>query len=311
MKKAIKALGIGAVSAYALCTAVDEVLFNRKLTPSPKISRKVSACDTEHLGTYLEENLKWVENYGYERHFIVSDRGERLVGYFMKAKGESNRFVFCAHGYRSYAKKEFAAVIQYYLANGINVFMIDHVASGESEGKYCTFGFNEKKDCLKWLYYMNETFGSDIEIILHGVSMGGATVCMLSGDPNLPKNVKAVISDCGFSLATEFFSHKLSKMGIKGKVLVDLVNLTSKINHGIDFKKIAPIEEVKKAKLPFLFIHGEKDNLVPSYMARELYEACASDKKTLLIIENADHAQAYFKDKQKYESVLKEFLENI
>ena len=316
-KKAGTILGILAGSAvaatavgYAGCVAIDEILFNRKLVPSAEISQKISGCDTSHLGDFLQNNLKWVEDYGYEKHYINSDRGEKLTGYLMKSEKESKAYVFCAHGYRSYGKKEFCGVAQFYLKNGINVFFPDHVASGESEGTHCTFGHYETIDCLKWLCYMNETFGNDIVLMLHGVSMGCATVTMMGARAELPSNVKAIVADCGYSTAKELFKFKLNALGVKKtSLLIEAVNLVNKQHLGFDFEKLSPLDAVKCMKLPILFIHGAKDGLVPSYMVNDLYEACNSEKKELLIVENADHAQSFMVGRELYEEKLGRFIE--
>lgn len=303
-------VGVAAV-AYGTLTLIDELLFNRKMELPTGISRKISGCDASHLESFLENNLRWVEEYGYERHFLISDRGERLIGYLLKAENDSKTYAFCAHGYRSYGKKEFAAVAQYYLSRGINVFFPDHIASGESEGTHCTFGYHEKEDCMKWLYYLNETFGDDIKILLHGVSMGSATVCMMSERADLPKNVKAIISDCGYTTALKLFEFKTAAMGVKATSLIKAVNAVSKINHGVDLSKLEPVESVKKAILPMFFIHGRADGLVPCYMGEHLYLACGSEDKELMIIEDADHAQAYFKDAETYKARVGAFIDRV
>ena len=59
-------------------------------------------------------------------------------------------------------------------------------------------------------------------------------------------------------------------------------------------------EEVKKARSPILFIHGDADTFVPCSMVYELWGACASPKE-LLVIEGASHAEAYYKDSRRYE----------
>lgn len=298
-------------AGYGVCCLADEVLFNRKLVPSTEISQKISGCDNSHLGEFLTNNLQWVEEYGYEKHYILSDRGEKLTGYLMKAKKESDFYVFCAHGYRSYGKKEFCGVAQYYLQRGINVFFPDHVASGESEGTHCTFGYNETIDSLKWLDYINETFGHNITLMLHGVSMGSATVMLMSSRKDLPKNVKAIVADCGFTAATELFAYKLKALGVsKGAFLIKGVNFANKKRLGFDFEELRPIDSVKKAKVPMFFIHGEKDALVPSYMAKELYSACGSEHKQLFVVEGADHAQSFMIGREEYEKRLGAFLDN-
>lgn len=314
MKKCTKLiLGAAGVAAagYGVCTLIDELLFNKKLVLPESVGAKFSGCDMSHLRELLTNNLKWVEDYGYEKHYMVSDRGEHLVGYLLKAKEPSDIYVFGAHGYRSYGKKEFCGFAQYYLSRGINVFFPDHIASGESEGTHCSFGYHEREDCLKWLGYMKDTFGEDIKIILHGVSMGSATVCMMSGRDALPENVKFTVADCGFTTAKALFKFKMDALKIPDCGLLRGVNFANKMNHGFDFRDIEPVESVKNAKVPMLFVHGKEDNLVPAFMAQELYEACASEYKDILIVEGADHAQAHVNGKQEYELKIDEFIEKF
>lgn len=68
--------------------------------------------------------------------------------------------------------------------------------------------------------------------------------------------------------------------------------------------------EVKKAKVPILFIHGSADTFLPCSMCDEIYENCASPKKKL-IIEGASHAVSYYKDTAAYENALDEFIGGI
>ncbi len=298
-------------ASYGVCTLIDEMLFNKNLIMPTEINAKFSGCDMSHLGELLANNLRWVEEYGYEKHYIMSDRGEGLVGYLMKAKEPSDVYVFGAHGYRSYGKKEFCGFAQYYLSRGVNVFFPDHVASGESEGTHCSFGYYEKEDCMKWLKYMTDHFGKDIKIILHGVSMGSATVCMMTGRNDLPENVRFTVADCGFTTAKDLFAFKMKGLGIPDFGLLKGVNFAHRLNHGFDFREVAPIESVIYAKVPMLFVHGKEDNLVPSYMAKELFDNCGSEYKDILIVEGADHAQAHVDGKQEYEDKIDEFIEKF
>lgn len=313
MKKLIKVTsalaGITAAAAYGVFTLFDEVLFNRSLTPPEGVGQKISGCDNSHLGEFLQNNLKWIEEYGYERHFMYSDRGERLTGYLMKAEKESDIYLFGVHGYRSTGKREFSKFVQYYLNKGINVFLVDHIASGESEGNFCTFGYYEKEDCMKWLSYMTENFGKDIRIILHGVSMGSATVCMMSGREDLPENVKMIVADCGFNRATDFFRFKGKDMGVKKPDgAVKFLDFVNKTNRGFSFEDIRPFDEVKKAKVPMLFAHGKEDKLVPVYMCCELYSVCGSEYKDIVLVDGADHAQAFIKGAEEYQAKLDKMM---
>ena len=56
-----------------------------------------------------------------------------------------------------------------------------------------------------------ERLGEDCGLMLHGISMGAATVLMSTG-LELPEQVKAAVSDCAFTSAWEVFSHVLRSM---------------------------------------------------------------------------------------------------
>ena len=315
MKKAITALAVGGAltgAAYGALSFAGDLLFKRGCEPPAGFTEKLVDCDKEHLGDYLQKNLRWVESYGYDRHFMISDRGEKLVAYHLRPEKESKVFVFAAHGYRSYGKKEFCGVGQYYIERGYNLFMVDHVASGESEGNYCTFGYNEAKDCLKWLSYMKETFSEDIKIILHGVSMGAATVMLMNSSGLLPENVKMTVADCGFTRGSELFAYRINMIDrrIPAKALVKVWNNINKGRTGFDIFEVEPVNAVKKAEKPMLFIHGEKDGLVPCFMVYELYESCGSEHKELMVIADADHAQSYMVGKEKYTGTLGSFIDS-
>ena len=164
---------------------------------------------------------------------------------------------------------------------------------------------------MKWLQYMIDHFGSDIKIILHGVSMGSATVCMMSGRNNLPSNVKFTVADCGFTTAKALFRFKLSDLKVPDVGLIKGVDIANKINHGFSFDSIEPVESVKNARVPMLFVHGKEDNLVPSFMAQELYDNCSTPDKDILLVDGADHAQAHVNGKEEYEQKLDEFIEKF
>lgn len=134
---------------------------------------------------------------------------------------------------------------------------------------------------MQWLKFMTDTFGSDIQIILHGVSMGCATVMMMSGNPDLPKNVKFTVADCGYTSPWAEFDYQLKNAHVPTSPLLDGANFFNKHIAKYDFKKVDAVESVSHAQVPMLFIHGTKDDFVPTYMVHELYDACSTDKDLL------------------------------
>ena len=80
---------------------------------------------------------------------------------------------------------------------GFTVLMPGLRGHGESTGHYIGMGWHNRLDMLRWI---DEIVRDDpeAEIVLFGISMGGATVMMTSGEA-LPPNVKVIVEDCGYT----------------------------------------------------------------------------------------------------------------
>lgn len=68
------------------------------------------------------------------------------------------------------------------------------------------------------------------------------------------------------------------------------------------------IDQVKKCKLPMLFIHGDNDDFVPSWMVKPLYQAKPQPKE-LYIAKGSKHAQSLIDHPQEYAARVKDFVE--
>ena len=251
---------------------------------------------------------KWFKEQSLIEFTRTNEENHALKAYFLPAENDSKKFVFLSHGYRSNARDEFGRFTKFYHDNGINVFMVDHQAAGQSEGGLITFGQREARDGLEWLDFMIDTFGDDIEIFLHGISMGCATVTAMTGSDTLPENVKFTVADCGYTSMIDEFKSNLDKAHVPAFPLLNAVAVIHRAATGMSIKEAAPIDMIKNAKVPVLFIHGATDDFVPTTMVFELYEACPGEKD-LLIVDDAEHAESYKKDPASYEAKVKEFMD--
>ena len=186
--------------------------------------------------------------------------------------------------------------------------IINQRASGESEGRVITFGINERRDCHSWVNYAIEHFGSDVKLIIGGVSMGAATVMMAAGDP-LPENVICVLADCGYSSAEEIIKKVVKEMHLPVKLLYPFIKLGASLYGKFDLEETSPMEAMKKCKLPVVFVHGDADDFVPYEMSVRLYNECISDKKELITIPGAGHGLAFPADQDGYVNRLNEIKE--
>ena len=85
-----------------------------------------------------------------------------------------------------------AGFVHKFYTLGYNILAVDARAHGDSEGTKIGMGWPERMDIIKWINLIL-SWEPNARIVLHGVSMGAATVLMASGE-DLPGNVKAVIA---------------------------------------------------------------------------------------------------------------------
>ena len=169
-----------------------------------------------------------------------------------------------------------------------------------------TFGIREHMDCLKWIEFMIEHFGSDVKIILTGISMGASTVLMAAGK-ELPENVIGVLADCGFNSAKSIMYEVIRGMGLPPVLCYPFVKLGAKLFGHFDLDSYSAEEAMKTCKVPVIFFHGEADDFVPSWMSQANYEAC-STRKELVLIPGAGHGLSYPVNPELYLSSLSDFF---
>lgn len=312
MNKKILALS-AATGAVAACTAAVHgylnIMGSEKIPDGiiKRIADRKSDITFDELGEYTKENARWVHSQSIENIDLKTTHNYTVKGYLLKAQKPSKVFVVFAHGYRSSHDGDPINFQRFYYEKGFNFLSFDHTAAGESEGNYVGFDYFESQDTEEWIDYLVNRFGDDIEIILHGVSMGGATVCQMAS--TVPEQVKFIVSDCAYTGALDEFDSVIKSTGIKrtGGIL-RIFNAMNRAFAGFDLELTDVRDSVKSSKVPMLFVHGSKDDFVPTKMGYELYDLCTAPKD-LFIADGAEHAQSIMIDKEGYENKLSQFIE--
>lgn len=199
-----------------------------------------------------------------------------------------------------------------YLFNriGYNVLQPDNRAAGDSEGKYLTYGFDEKRDVLSWVDFVKKDSALNKNIVLYGASMGAATVLQFL-QLKVPSEVKGVIADSSYSNTTDESNYVTKKqLKIPAKPLVGLVSMWSKIVCGFSYKEASPIDCVGGKHVPILFIRGLADKTVPPEMSQDLFDA-ATQPKYLATFPKGAHIRSLESDPKRYNQVINEFLDKL
>ncbi|HLR02707.1 MAG TPA: alpha/beta hydrolase [Virgibacillus sp.] len=249
----------------------------------------------------------WTRDQDFETWDMTSDDGLDLKGYYLEADEPTDKTVILAHGYLGNAS-DMGLFGQYYHDTlGYNIFMADARGHGDSGGDYIGFGWDDRLDYVDWVDRVIDELGPDTEIVLHGVSMGAATVLMASGE-ELPDNVKAIVADSPYTSVYDMFAYQMKRMfHIPDIPVLPSTSIVTQLRAGYSLKEASALEQVKKADVPILYIHGEADTFVPTDMSQELYENTKSEAE-LMTIPNAGHGEGYVIAENKYIDKLNRFL---
>lgn len=254
-----------------------------------------------------EEGKEWCRQQNMQDCYIQSRDGLRLHGYYLPAKN-AKRFVLLCHGYKGSGFGDFANTARFLHENNCNLLFIDQRCCGASQGEYITFGAMEQYDVQKWAYYIALRNKDKLPIYLYGESMGAASVLMASGH-RLPKEVKGLISDCGFrsmgaqvrDMAANWFH--LNHIGS----LLFRLNFFCNTFAGFRMDEADTTEAMKRNRRPILFFHGSRDTYVDPKNTRYNYFLCRAPKE-LVMIPGARHLCSAYVEPELYREKMLNFF---
>ncbi len=247
----------------------------------------------------------------------------------------SNKWVVLVHGFMMNGQAMADAVGQMYLEQGFNILAPDLRGFGKSEGSVA-MGYLESLDVWDWLTYLNQQYPNNCdEIVVHGVSLGGATTVFLSGlqvdgQSIKDKHVMGLIEDCGYTSMTGIVKDMLAsnnnntsltakQLGISDKT--DLSGITSTVEDTVIKKLIMNVVDVgltdanydelsnnlnslNRCTVPILIVHGTKDSTVPFKNSTEIYNAAISNK-------NIPYVQRFVAEGEQHAFIILGSKENV
>ena len=252
-----------------------------------------------------ENSEKWSEAIQQKQVEVKANDNITLRGTEYLNQEETNKWAIILHGYRS-NPSSVLTIGEHFSEKGYNVLIPSMRACADSEGEYVGMGWLDKEDLKCWINLIIEE-NKNAEIILHGSSMGAATVLMASGD-ELPANVKNIIADSGYTSVWDIFaSEAKARFNLPEFPVLNMFQIVANRKAKYDIKEASSLEQVKKSKTPILFIHGDKDDFVPEYMCEKLYDA-TNCKKEKIIIHGAGHTDGKYREPEKYYNTIFDWI---
>ena len=261
----------------------------------------------DHNGDKLRDNEKWLDKESnYTENYIESSDGLNLHAYMINQNESNDKWAIVVHGYGG-SGKLMSAKAKYFYKMGYNVLIPDLRGHGKSEGEYIGMGWKDRLDIINWINFIIKG-NSNSKIVLHGTSMGAATVLMASGE-DLPSNVKAIIADCAYTSIWDAFNYELETyLKLPSSYILNVTNIVTQLKAGYSLREGSTLDAVKKSTVPILYIHGDSDKFVPYSMMNELYNATNSPKEKLTV-EGAEHANSDLVAPFLYWLTIEDFIE--
>lgn len=301
--------GMGIVMNCLAVEAIRENFFRR--SPRTVKAGKIESVDEMHRDYLKRKGKKWIKSQKREAIEIVSRDGYLLQGEYIhnttakREEGDPVDVVVLSHGYGSTGYNDLLIFADFYGRQGFDILLIDQRVHGKSEGTIITFGAKEQDDMIRWIRKAVNIAGENSRILLHGWSMGAAIVYLAAAN-GVPAQVKGLVYDCGYSAIEAQFLHTSLKASPFPMELhyyvIQFMKPWCRLMAGFDMKEASPLFVARNMNLPVLFVHGEADKVVPSWMGKRL---CAATNKTpyrdFLAVKDAGHTDCYLRDKALYE----------
>jgi uncharacterized protein len=206
--------------------------------------------------------------------------GSRLHGWFLPAKGIAKGTVLHLHGNAANISNHLP-LVSWLPARGFHVLMFDYRGFGRSEGKPTLDGVVEDAHAaLAHLRTRPEVDAS--RLVVFGQSLGGATALrMLARDA---AGMRLAVIDSAFA-SYRGIARDVTRGGVLAPVAAVAVNV-------LPPEERDPIAALKSIRVPLIFVHGQRDSVIPHRYSEELH-AAANEPRELWLVPGAEHMMVF------------------
>lgn len=240
---------------------------------------------------------------------IVGETGVDIHAVYAGVE-DADGIAIVIHGYGSNHIGMIHMARMYRDSLNFNVLLPDLQYHGSSGG-VVRMGWYDRLDIKRWMAVANSIWDSDF-MLVHGVSMGAATTMMVSGEPDLPQNVRCFIEDCGYTSVWDQYDNLRRE---RSHIRIGALNKASEYcekTYGWNFKEASSLDQLARCDRPMLFIHGNPDNFVSVDFVYRCYAAKTHGYKEIWVEPNTpEHALMFMKHTDEYVSRVRHFIETV
>lgn len=222
----------------------------------------------------------------FEDQWIITEDGVKLHAWWLPAKDADTVLVFF-HGNAGNISHRLDN-LRHLNAWGISVLIFDYRGYGKSQGSISEKGlYLDSRAALEAGLARAQAAGS--RLALFGRSLGGVAAVSVADRAE----VDGVILESTFT-----------NLGDMAKLHFPLPGM-GRLKNRFD-----SLGRISRVSAPKLFIHGDRDDIVPMELGRRLFKA-APEPKTWLLLPGAGHNDTYDRGGQAYFQTIREFLDHL
>jgi fermentation-respiration switch protein FrsA (DUF1100 family) len=215
---------------------------------------------------------------------IETEDGENLAGWFFY-KPENDYTVLFFHGNAENVshRLDFAERI---VERQFNLLLVDYRGYGKSSGSPSEKGLY--RDALASFKYLTDSLKVAPEkVVVWGISIGGAAAADLASQVD----ARALILEGAFTSAKDMSKQILPPFPW----------------HWLASYKFDNLGKISRVRMPVLFIHGDRDETIPYWMGKKLFET-ANQPKFFYTVPGAGHNDTFDLGGEEYFHQIESFI---
>lgn len=282
-KTFIRRIAICVLSLFSIYALVCTYLWARQahfiFTPRREIKKTPANYQLPYKDVYITVGAS-------------NGREERIHGWWIPAQNPSGKTLLYLHGGALNIGANVDHVRRFHNL-GFAVFIISYRGYGLSDGKFPSEAQIYADAEAAWNHLVGQKKIEPGHIFIYGHSIGGAVAIDLAARHS---DAAGLIVEAAFTSIIDMALLKYRYRPLPMDLIVD--------------QKFDSLNKVGRLQMPVLYIHGTKDNRVPSEMSYRLYEKTSSPKR-LKFITGGGHNNSASVGGEDYLRSIKEFEEFV
>ncbi len=212
--------------------------------------------------------------------------------------------IILLHGIRS-SKEQWNDEANWLNQIGYNAIALDLRAHGQSQGRYCSFGYYERQDISDLIDFL-QAQGFKQNFGIWGHSLGGAIALQtLAKD----KRIKFGIIESAYAdfknISKDYSRYYLH---FESDWLNDFLLEKASEKAGFSLNDVNPIDFCPQISQPVLIIHGTADKKINPANSRQIFTRINSNDKKLILVKGAGHTNIHQTGQKKLLDTIARFL---